>query len=244
MAWTNTRKAVVWGSVVVVLAAVGLTLYLERHNIADRMMIASAKRAVAKHIVLPLDLTGQYAQPASSLEDSSSYWGEVPWEFQVFCHVPLQIDGIIYLWGAGNARSGAVYPEQVLGIPVNQKFETLYVYHCTFFNSPKDTPVYDLVFRYENGESATNTIRYGVDTLDFNTPGGKRIVGPSGHNSKVAWVGSSFTPDGKHPLLFSLTAIKNPQPSLKITSIDLFSSKNQSAGVILAMTGGPAGLMK
>ena len=176
MAWTNTKKAVVWGSVVVVLAAVGLALYLERHNIADRMMIASAKRAVAKHIVLPLDLTGQYAQPASSLEDSSSYWGEVPWEFQVFCHVPLQIDGIIYLWGAGNARSGAVYPEQVFGIPVNQKFETLYVYHCTFFNSPKDTPVYDLVFRYENGESATNTILYGVDTLDFNTPGGKRIV--------------------------------------------------------------------
>jgi hypothetical protein len=208
------------------------------------MMIASAERAVANHIAIPVDLTGHYAAPATAYENSSSYWGEVPWEFQVFHHVPLQIDGIMYLWGAGNAKAGAVFPEQILGIPVSQKFETLYVYHCTFYGSPKNTPVYDLVFRYENGDSATNTILYGVDTLDFNTPGGNKIVGPSGHNTKVAWVGSSFTQDGKHPLLFSLTAIKNPQPSLQITSIDLFSSKNQSAGVILAMTGGPAGLMK
>ena len=130
---------------------------------------------------------------------------------------------------------------------MNQKFETLYVYHCTFYVSPKYTPVYDLVFRYENGESATNTVLYGIDTMDFNTPGGKpinAIKGPTGKNTKIGWIGSSFSTDGKHPLLFSLTAMKNPQPSQKITSIDLFSSKNQSAGVILAMTGGPAGLMK
>jgi hypothetical protein len=244
MTWTKTKKTMVWGTVVVVLGAVGITLFLQRDNIANRMMIASGERAVAKHIVTPVDLTGHYATPAFALENSSSYWGEVPWEFQVFHHVPLQIDGIMYLWGAGNARGGAVYPEEILGIAVNQKFETLCVYHCTFYASPKNTPVYDLVFRYENGDSATNTIRYGVDTLDFNTPGGKKIVGPSGHNTKVAWVGSSFTSDGKHPLLFSLTAIKNPQPSLKVTSIDLFSCKKQSAGVVLAMTAGPSGLMK
>ena len=162
----------------------------------------------------------------------------------MFRHVPLQINGIMCLWGAGNAKAGNVFPEQILGIAVNQKFETLYVYHCTFYGSPKNTPVYDLVFRYEDGDSATNTIRYGIDTLDFNTRGGKKIVGPSGPNTKVAWVGSSFTPDGKHPLLFSLTAVKNPQPSLKVTSIDLYSSKNQSAGAILAMTTGPSGLMR
>ena len=165
----------------------------------------------------------------------------------MFHHVPLQIDGIIYLWGAGNARAGAVFPEAVTGIAVNQKFETLYVYHCTFYDSPRNTPVYDLVFRYENGESATNTIQYGEDTMDFNTPGGKPIKdikGPTGHNTKIGWIGSSFSADGKHPLLFSLTAIKNPQPTLTVTSIDLFSSKKQSAGVILAMTAGRSGLMK
>jgi len=244
MAWTNSKKAIVWGAVLVLLASVATTLFFQRDNIANWRTVSEAKHAVAKHIATPLDLTASYASPASTMEDSSSYWGEVPWEFQVFRHVPLQIDGVMYLWGAGNAKAGAVFPEQIVGIPVNQKFETLYVYHCTFYVSPKGTPVYDMVFRYENGDSATNTIRYGIDTMDFNTPGGTKIVGPSGSNTKVAWVGSSFTPDGKHPLLFSLTAINNPQPLLQVTSIDLFSSKNQSAGVVLAMTAGKAGLMK
>ena len=243
MAWTKTKKAIVWGTVVLLVSVVA-TLFLQRHKIANRIMVAEGKRAVANHIATPFDLTSYYDRPASAFEASPSFWGEVPWEFQVFHHVPLQIDGIIYLWGAGNTKMGAVFAEQVLGIPVNQKFETLYVYHCTFFGSPKNTPVYDLVFRYEDGESETNTIRYGVDTLDFNTPGGKKIVGPSGPNTKVAWVGSSFTPDGKHPLLFSLTAINNPRPFINVTAIDLFSCKNQSAGVILAMTAGKSGLMK
>jgi len=241
---TRTKKLIIWGTVVLVLGLVSLTLFLERQNIADHMMIASAERAVAKHIAIPVDLTGHYTSQASALENSSGYWGEIPWEFQVFHHVPLQLDGMLCLWGAGNAKSGAVYPEQNLGIAVDQKFETLYVYHCTFYNSPKGTPVYDLVFRYEDGDSATNTMRYGIDTMDFNTPGGNNIKGPTGRNTKVAWVGSSFTQDGKHPLLFSLTAVANPRPSAKVTSIDLFSSKNQSAGIIFGMTAGPSTLMK
>ena len=96
----------------------------------------------------------------------------------MFNHVPLQIDGTICLWGDGNAKMGADFPEQVLGIAVNQKFETLYVYHCTFFGSPNNTPVYNLVFRYEDDYSVTNTIRYGIDTIDFNTPGGKKNWAP------------------------------------------------------------------
>jgi hypothetical protein len=245
MAWSKAKtKVAVAGGIALIVASVAIILFLERQNISDWMTVNAGKRAVAKHIATPIDLTGHYTTPASALEDSSSFWGEIPWEFQVFRHVPLQIDGILCLWGAGNAKAGANYPEEVTGIAVNQKFEALYVYHCTFYNSPKNTPVYDLVFRYADGESATNTMLYGVDTMDFNTAGGKNIRGPSGNNTKVAWVGSSFTADGKHPLLFSLTAVKNPRPSFTVTSIDLFSSKNQSAGIILAMTAGPSGMMK
>ena len=242
MPWTKTKKAVVWGTVAL-LVSVAATLYLQRHNIADWMMVSGGKRAIARHIATPVDLTAHYGTPASYFENSPSYWGELPWEFQVFRHVPLQIDGMMYLWGEGNAKMGNDFPEQIFGIAVNQKFETLYVYHCAFYGSPKNTPVYDLVFRYEDGDSATNTMRYGVDVIDFNTAG-KRTAPPSSPNTKVGWTGSSFTPDGKRPLLFSLTAIKNPQPTLKVASIDLFSCKKQSAGCILAMTAGPSGLMK
>lgn len=244
MVWSKTKKAIVWGAVAVVLLVVAILLFLNWHDIQERMRIAAGERAIAKHIATPIDLTGYYARPASSLENSSSYWGEVPWEFQVFHGVPLQIDGIIYLWGAGNAKVGAVFPEEVSGITVNQKFDMLYVYHCTFFNSPPNTPVYDIVFRYDDGESETNTVQYGVDVIDFNTPGGKKIRGPSGPNSRTAWIGSSFTSDGAHPLLFSLTGIKNLRPFAQVASIDLFSCKNQSAGVVFAMTTGPTNLMK
>ncbi len=242
MAWKNTKKAGVFGTVVL-LAMVATTVIVFRHKIANQIARAGGKRAIANHTAATLDLTGNVIQSASNF-DGSRVWKAVPIGFQVFNHVPLRIDGLICLWGDGNAKAGAVFPEEVLGIAVNQKFETLYVYHCTFYGSPNNTPVYNLVFRFEDDFSVTNTIRYGVDTLDFNSPGGKTIVGPTGPNSKVAWVGGSFTPDGKRPLLFCLTAIENPKPLLKVTSIDLFSCKNKSAGVLLALTTGRSGLMK
>jgi hypothetical protein len=241
MAWLKSRKAIACG-IVVLLGLIVTVLFLAWPKIANQMMIAAGKRAIAEHIATPIDLTSYYGAPAAHLEKSSSFWGQVPWEFQVFHHVPLQIDGMLCLWGAGNARKGAVFPDKVLGIVVNQTFQTLYVYHCTFFGSTPNTPVYDLVFRYEDGDSATNTVRYDIDVLDFNTAKAKKIKGPTGQNSKLAWSGHSSMQYGK--MRFCLTAIQNPRPNVEVTSIDLFSSKNQSAGVIFAMTAGPSGLMK
>ena len=239
MAWTNIKKAGVFGTVV--LLAVVVIVF--RHKITNQIALAGGRRAVANHTAVPLDLNDINDRSASTFQ-KSRIWTAAPIGFQVFHHVPLQIDGYQLLWGEGNAQTGGVFPEQVLGIAVNQKFETLYVYHCTFYGSPNNTPVYNLVFRYEDDYSVTNTIRYGIDTLDFNTPGSIKNAGPTGTNSKVAWVGGSFTPDGKRPLLFSLTAIENPKPFLTVKSIDLFSCKNRSAGVILALTAGRSGLMK
>jgi hypothetical protein len=242
MAWTNSKKAGVFGPVVL-LALAATAVFVFRHNIANQIARAGGRRAIANHTAVPLDFPADFSRPTANFY-KSPVWKDVPIGFQVFHHVPLQIDRIVRLWGEGNATSGAVFPEQVLGIAVNQKFETLYVYHCTFYGSPNNTPVYNLVFRYEDGYSVTNTIRYGVDTLDFNTPGSIKNAHPTGTNSKAAWMGGSFTPDGKRPLLFCLTAIENPKPFLEVTSIDLISCKNKSAGIILALTAGRSGLMK
>jgi hypothetical protein len=138
------------------------------------------------------------------------------------------------------------FPEEITGIPVNQKFDTLYVYHATFYSAPSGTPVYELVFRYEDGSSATNQLLYGDDVLDFNSgvKGNRPVKGPTSPHSRLAWVGGSFTENGKQPLRFCLTAIKNPQADLEVTSIDLYSCKSRAAAVILAMTTGPSNLMK
>src|SRR6185437_12554922 len=128
--------------------------------------------------------------------------------------------------------------------PVNRRFETLYIYHCAFFSSPPNSPVYNLVFRYDDGSSATNQILYSRDILDFNSRGDATKPRPSGPNSKLAWVGASFTGDGTHPLRFILTALANPQPNMQVESIDLYSCKGRSAACILAMTASKSGLMK
>ena len=103
-----------------------------------------------------------------------------------------------------------------------------------------------MVFRYEDGSSATNQLLYGDDSLDWiaNTKPGQTFRGPKGSNSKLAWLGEAFTPDKNRRLCFCLTAIKNPQPWLEVTSMDLYSCKSKSAACIMAMTAGRAGLLR
>jgi len=248
MSWTRTTKTIVWGSVaLLVLAAITVPIIF-RHDISNRLTIAKAERAIASHKVTPVDMTPNYTTPASYFDQITSFpaWATVPIGFHVFDNVPLQIDGMICLWGAGNANKlKIIFPEEILGIAVNQKFETLYVYHGAFFTSPAKTPVCEVVFRYADGSSATNQLLYGADIMDWNAnSGGKRVVRPTSSRSKLAWVGGTFTPGAKKPVCFCLTAIENPQPATEVTSIDLYSCKSQTAACILAMTAGKAGWMK
>jgi hypothetical protein len=158
--------------------------------------------------------------------------------------VPLQIDGLKCLWGAANGKSGQNFDQQLLGIPVHRKFETLYVYHATYWTAQNNTPVYELVFRYEDDYSVTNQIRYGVDILDWYANKGKTIFGPTGPNSRLAWHGEYSAKGKTQPLRFCLTALENPKPFLEVTSIDLYSCKSISTTCIMAMTTGQSGLMR
>jgi hypothetical protein len=250
MACTKTKTAIVVGVGLLLIAGI-VTLIVFRHAIEHSLTLASGRRAIANHIAAPLDLTANYGTPASYFDKITQFpvWRTVPRGFQVFAHVPLEIGGMICLWGEINAkRMNLVFPEQVLGIAVNQKFQTLYVYHGAFFASPKSTPVCDVVFRYEDGSSATNQLLYGGDILEWGAgKPGKPVIAPSSARSKLAWVGGSFTPDkpkAKSQVRFCLTAIANPQPSIEVTSIDLYSCKSLSTACIMAMTTGRSGLLK
>jgi hypothetical protein len=246
MPWTKTKWAVVSGTIALLVLAV-VTIYFSRHKIAADLVVYRGERAIAKNVVTPVDLTASYTTPASYFPKITSFpaWGTVPTGFQVFDNVPLQIDGMMCLWGEANAKQlKIIFPEQILGIQVNQKFETLYVYHGAFFTSPDKTPIYEVVFRYADDSSVTNQVLYGSDILDWGANTGRRMVRPSSPNSKLAWVGGTFTRGAKQPVCFCLTAINNPQPSVEVTSIDLYSCKNYSAGCILAMTAGRSGQMK
>jgi len=205
------------------------------------------KDLIARHEAVPLNLTTNYTTPVSYFDQITQFpaWKTVPRGPQVFAGVPLDIEGMICLWGEGNAtKLKIVFPEARLGIPLYQKFDTLYVYHGAFFKSPNGTPVCAVVFRYEDGSSVTNLLRYGEDIIDWVANSGQPVIGPTGPHSKLAWVGGSFSTTQKKPLRLCLTAIENPQPALAVQTVDLYSCKSWTAPCIMAMTPGKAGLLK
>jgi hypothetical protein len=223
----------------------GVFFYKWRQN-PHRIAVAKGERTIAKHLAEPLDMTKVVQTPASrfKLIKQVPAWQFVPIGFQTYRNVPLQIDGQICLYGEGNARNGTKFAESLTGIPINQKFETLYVYHGAFYVSPRGTPVYKIVFRYEDGSSATNQILYGDDVLDWYANRGNVVTGPTSERSRLAWHGGAGPGEGKQPLRFCLTAVENPFPAAKVTAMDLYSCKSQSAACILAFTPGRAGLMQ
>jgi hypothetical protein len=235
-------KAIVVGTVVLLALGTATWIVLPL-NIPHRLALAEGRRAITNHKAEPLDLIAQYDTLASNFGGEMSI---VPRGFQTFAHVPLQIDGSKCLWGGGFPYHGeGIGAENLLGIPVHRRFETLYVCHTAIFWSPDNAPVYELVFRYDDDDySVTNQIRYGVDVLDWYANKGKPVLGPTGPNSRMAWHGE-YSANGKIvPLRFSLTALKNPKPFMEVTTIDLYSSKSNSCGLILAMTTGRDGLMR
>lgn len=237
----STIKILAAITVAVVVIAVVAVVVIRWAN-PKRRSEAAGRRAIEKHLAAPVDMTASYTTPASYLDQITQFpaWKAVPRGSQTFANVPFEIGGMICLWGEGNAKNGLVFPEQLLDIQVKQKFETLYVYHATFFTAPKGTPVYEMVFRYEDGSSATNQLCYGTDVVDWYAPR-QGNISPSGPRSRLAWKGVS---ESGQPLRFCITAVENPQPSLEVSTIDLYSSKHQPAGCIMAMTPGHSGLMQ
>jgi hypothetical protein len=234
---------------VVLLLAAGTTTtgIIYRHEIAHQLALAGGRRTIANNIATPVDLDSVYQSPSAFQLTSRFYlWKTAPHGFQVFNHVPLNIDGIIYLYGEASAtQMHEVYPEAITNIALNQKFETLYIYGNTFFIVPNGTPVYSVVFRYTDGSSETNQVCYGDDVLIWNPNPKKLNAQPNHSNARTAWVGGNTKPDNTGlPLRFCLTAIRNPYPALEVESIDLYSAKTRATVAIFAMTTGKAGLMK
>src|SRR5262249_18193831 len=129
-------------------------------------------------------------------------------------------------------------------IPCQQKFETLYILHCVFFEAAKGEPAFGIILNYEDGKIQNDEILCGDDSKDWWVNDPNEPLGPSGKRSTLAWTGTGKANDRAQDVRFCLTAIENKHPDRLVKTIDLVSSKKQSAGVILAITLGKAGLLK
>ncbi len=203
---------------------------------------------VSPDSVQPIDLTAKYTTARSELTNYPDFpaWKSVALGHQVFRGVPFQIEGLIHLWGEGRSTNHtSPFPEQVRDIAVGQPLQTLYVCHGSYFKSPSGTPVFRVVFRYQDGSSATNTLCFGADILDWMVGGNEEpLRTPSSPNSMMAWIGGQFSPTQKNRIRFCMTAVDNPHPERSVDTVDLVSCKSKTVPFILALTAGPAGLMK
>ncbi len=205
----------------------------------------AAKPAESAPKLVPINLKPYVNMKAENFEKNTVYpWKIVPSGAQTYANIPLKIDGTIMLWGEVNTKRGMVFREHVVGIPVKQTLETLYVYHGSFFEGTSGEAVYDIMFHYADGSSAFETIFNGLDVRDWYGNREEETFGPTGERSVLAWDGDHVNGDKKQAIRFCLTAVENPYPKLEVTSIDLVSSKKRTAGCILAMSYGKSGLMR
>jgi hypothetical protein len=202
------------------------------------------KKIAGKDKAETLDLSDFYATKASQFEKSTTYpFRVVPRDSKTLGNVPLAIGGMITLWGERNTKIGIVFPEKVEDIPVNRKFDTLYVYHSVFFVSRDGAPVYHLSLNYANGMSSMTTITYGAHLRDWYQPPQEKVSDLSDSKSKLVWSADHPAIKGTK-LRFFITPITNPKPGVEVKSLHLASAKGDSAACIMAMTTGPADLLK
>ena len=207
----------------------------------------AAAAAAAKAVeATPLDLSKHLHMKAEIFEKVKKYpWPAVPTGAQTFAGVPVDIQGAMMTFGQRNADNGLKYPETIAGIACGQKFETLYILHGAFYEANPGEPAFDVVLNFPGDEKQTDTILCGEDTRDWyvNDPSEKDL-GPTAKRSTLAWKGTGNSGMRDQDIRFCITAIDNKYPDRVVETIDLVSSKTQTAGCILAITVGKKGLLK
>jgi hypothetical protein len=244
---TSHARSPFTGIIVGAAALASFALVAAQASRASAQALAAQDRAAAaaRSDSVTLDLSKYLVLKPEHFDNSKQYpWGVTPRGKQTFAGVPLEIQGATILWGKRNADRGQNYPEKVTDIPCQQKFETLYILHCVFFEAARGEPSFGVILNYEDDKIQSDEIVCGDDSKDWWVNDPNEVLGPSAKRSTLAWTGTGKANGRDQDVRFCLTAIDNKHPDRLVKTIDLVSSKKQAAGVILAMTLGKAGLLK
>ena len=248
---TSQRKSTLTGIAVAAALAGFAFIATLSSRVSAQNSAAPAQASQANGAdAVALDLSKFVLMKADNFAMSTRHpWPVVPRGSQTLVGVPVEIQGAMMLWGQRNADAGMKYPESITGIPCQQKFETLYLLHGTFYEGAPGEPSFEVVLNYQGGEKQggekqTETIRCGDDSRDWFVKAGEKAPGPSAKRSTLAWTGTGKAGNRDQAIRFCMTAIENKHPDRVVATIDLVSAKKQTAGCILAITVGKAGLLK
>lgn len=171
-------------------------------------------------------------------------WSGVPTGKQTWAGVNIDICGAMTLWGKANADRGLVYQKSIEGIPINAKFQSLYLCHAVFFESKPEEPIFHVVFNTKDRSQASKPLLNLKDGRDWFLSNMNENPEPTGKNSVLAWAGKGPAGNRQVTIRFTMTSIDNPFPDEEIVSIDLVSELNASAGCIVGLSIGQSGALQ
>ncbi len=199
-------------------------------------------RAMAETSFKPLDLTDYYDKRAGSWPAGSS-WSAVPWGRRTCDGVPFQWGGILEVTGMDAARvMGEVFPGRCTGIPVGRAAPWIHLVHGVGWREADGVPIARLTLHYDNGQTSTFQIRYGVNVRNWWKEPSEQEAALGDSNSRLIWSAPSPERVGR-PITLRLykTSFPNPHPRWVITALDIESLFTHATPVVVALTVGPPG---
>jgi hypothetical protein len=162
---------------------------------------------------------------------------DLPTGVQTIDGVSFDIRGIVQLTGRQAEQELSVqFPREAAGIAVRQKAQKIHFLHACGWQSPMGTTVGEYVIHYQNGQTRTTPIIYGVDVRDW----WLNEADESNSEVNIVWRGDNHSaPDGP-PLGIGKTTWTNPLPDVQIDRIDYRSTVENAAPFLIAMTVDPA----
>ncbi|MCW5557347.1 MAG: hypothetical protein KIT22_05895, partial [Verrucomicrobiae bacterium] len=173
-------------------------------------------------------------------QDNPATWAQIPKGDQVFFGVPFEITGLIRLAGTGGERFNEWYfRPKVEGIPIARPFARLYLLHSTSYFSDIGRTIALVRLNYSDGTSADLPIRYGYQVLNDWRQRYESTSLLRDSDSRVAWTGETASlAEYGNSFRFCLSSLKNPYPKKTVRTVDLISTRSESAEVIAGMAVG------
>jgi hypothetical protein len=170
---------------------------------------------------------------------------ELPPGQHIYAGVPFDVSGSVQLTGGWLKRYKKPYPAQVAGIPIDRSCSRFHLLHGNGFiiNTNFGTVVAKLVIHYENGTSNDLNLVAGENAFDWWNPLFKTGVPERwlqmAPGTERAWTGSNPYIRKWQPelsLILYRTTFDNPQPEVKVSSVDYVSTQTITSPFLVGLT--------
>ena len=151
--------------------------------------------------------------------------------------LPFQIDGEAILYGQSQARSDSevIYTEILGGIRIGRTFDELHLIDAARWPDIEGQTIARIRLNYANGTSNEFPIVYGGHVRDWQRLRTEETELLTDHDSKIFWRGPGISSLKSTTRLFTST-LQNPYPHEMVESMDVISTRNRAAYVLIAAT--------